>query len=309
MLCGDGAPVVLFDRPFEADLTGRLVPGRTNKLAAETTEYPLTLTAAERKVSWTDTFAGGTVIYTNTRKTANVTITKTLLPATVLDRSFPFTVSITNGLDATHYEGYVLPLTARNITSGTADSWLIEGVPVDAPLSISENVDSALYDSKYRVGSGAETAGTTAAFTLEGNTTVAFTNTLKTQKLRIGDDDAYNVRTDPDAAVILLPDALAVITETNGVFTPEFTVPTLSIALHGNTEMLYETDVDLAFRDGKLAWAAPCGYDRFGLMIIDKTGLVYYGVYENGVIAGHEGPGFNPLDALAKDPIRIRWEK
>ena len=140
--------------------------------------------------------------------------------------------------------------------------------------------------------------------------TVLDIETLRqTQKLRIGDDDAYNVRTDPDAAVILLPDALAVITETNGVFTPEFTVPTLSIALHGNTEMLYETDVDLAFRNGKLAWAAPCGYDRFGLMIIDKTGLVYYGVYENGAIAGHEGPGFNPLDALAKDPIRIRWEK
>ena len=140
--------------------------------------------------------------------------------------------------------------------------------------------------------------------------TVLDIETLRqTQKLRIGDEEAYHIRTDPDATVIELPDALAVLTEANGVFTQEFTAPTLSIALYGNTNMRVHGEGDFAFRDGKLAWAAPLAYESFGLMIIDKTGLLYYGVYDNGVIVGHEGPGFKSLDSISQDPIRIRWEK
>ena len=164
----------------EADYTERY---RLGINVAGSTNYPLTPDTGSRKVGWTDSFAGGTVIFTNTRKTADLTISKTLLPDTLPAESFPFTLRITNGTDDTHYENYVLKDVSRHVNSG--DSWTISGIPTGAALEITETVDDGLYETGYQIGSNPEVAGTTASLTLTDNTEVAFTNERKTQNVRI----------------------------------------------------------------------------------------------------------------------------
>lgn len=164
----------------------------TETIAAETTNYPLSLDVPSRNVHWNDTFAGGTVIFTNTRKTADVTITKTLLPADIPAETFDYTVAFENGSDATHYEGYELTQTTHRITSGAA-GWTIEDIPTGAILKITETVDSDLYET---AASGTKNANGTAVadsdnadnvytFTVMEDTTVNFTNTRKKQKVRL----------------------------------------------------------------------------------------------------------------------------
>ena len=174
----------------EADYTAEYVPSM--EIAAHTTNAQLTANEAERKLTWTDTFAGGTVIYTNTRKTADVTIKKTLLPETLDPESFEFNVALENG------ESYMLDPTSNYIVSGAdaenGGEWKIEGIPTGATLTITENVDSDRFDTETLGkwdSDGTPVTDLNAAdgnvfkFVVTADTTVEFKNTLKTQKIRL----------------------------------------------------------------------------------------------------------------------------
>lgn len=173
----------------EADYTEEYVPSM--EIAAHTTNAQLTANEAERKLTWTDTFAGGTAIYTNTRKTADVTIKKTLLPETLDPESFEFNVALENG------ESYTLDPTSNYIVSGVdaenGGEWKIEGIPTGATLTITENVDSERFDttaqgirtSDSSPATDLNTDGNVFSFVVTDNTIVTFTNTLKKQKVRL----------------------------------------------------------------------------------------------------------------------------
>lgn len=173
----------------EADYTEEYVPSM--EIAAHTTNAQLTANEAERKLTWTDTFAGGTVIYANTRKTADVTIKKTLLPDTLDPESFEFNVALENG------ESYTLDPTSNYIVSGAdaenGGEWKIEGIPTGATLTITENVDSERFDttaqgirtSDSSPATDLNTDGNVFSFVVTDNTIVTFTNTLKKQKVRL----------------------------------------------------------------------------------------------------------------------------
>ena len=173
---------------------------QTETIAAETTTYSLKKDEPGRKIYWTDTFTGGTVIFTNTRKTADVTITKTLLPANLAATSFLVDVAFANGTDATHFEGFELTTASRRIVSGT-EGWTIEDIPTGAQLVITETVDSTMYETV--AAATVDSGGTSIAdldtsndnifkFTLLEDSSVNFTNTMKKQKVRlvVVDDDS-----------------------------------------------------------------------------------------------------------------------
>ncbi len=174
----------------EADYTEEYVPSM--EIAAHTTNAQLTANEAERKLTWNDTFAGGTVIYTNTRKTADVTIKKTLLPETLAPESFEFNVALENG------ESYTLDTTSNYIVSGAdaenGGEWKIEGIPTGAKLTITEKVVSDRFNTETLGkwdSDGTPVTDLNAAdgnvfeFVVTADTTVEFKNTLKTQKIRL----------------------------------------------------------------------------------------------------------------------------
>ncbi|MBR4914813.1 MAG: InlB B-repeat-containing protein [Clostridiales bacterium] len=179
----------------EADYTAQYDLGI--EVAAHTTNAVLNTNETARQLTWTDTFAGGTVIFTNTRKTADVTIKKTLLPETVDPENFEFNVTLENG------ESYTLDPATKNILSGAdaenGGEWKIEGIPTGATLIITETVDSNRYITSAEGVKNADNAQVTDiatednifSFVVEDNTTVTFTNELRTQKIRlvVVDDD------------------------------------------------------------------------------------------------------------------------
>ena len=167
------------------------------EVAAHTTNAVLNTNDTARQLTWNDTFAGGTAIFTNTRKTADVTIKKTLLPATVDPESFEFNIALENG------ESYTLDPTTNYIVSGADDEnggeWKIEGIPTGATLTITETVDSNRFITSaegLKDADNAQVADIAAednifAFVVEDDTTVTFTNELRSQKIRlvVVDDD------------------------------------------------------------------------------------------------------------------------
>ena len=182
----------------EADYTSRYDLGI--EVAAQTTNAGLTVNNENRQLSWSDTFAGGTVIFTNTRKTADVTINKDLLPDTAGSELFSFTAEVISPNDETIT--YTLDPSTYTILSGAdaanGGEWKIEGIPTGATLVITENLtaeDINRFETSAvgikATSSGTSTVTDTAAednifsFVVEDNTTVTFTNTLRTKNIRL----------------------------------------------------------------------------------------------------------------------------
>ena len=169
----------------EDDYTARYTP--TLEVIAQTTDAGLTVNNTTRQLKWTDTFAGGTVIFTNTRKTADVTIKKTLLPETVDPESFEFNVSLENG------ESYTLDPSSRYIVSDADEdnggAWKIAGIPTGATITITENVDSNRFatsaEADIQTVTDLAAEDNIFSFVVEEDTTVTFTNELRTQKIRL----------------------------------------------------------------------------------------------------------------------------
>lgn len=142
-------------------------------------------------ITWTNDRTGGTVIFTNTRNTANVTIKKTLLPATLDPESFEFNVALENG------ESYTLDPASNYVISGAdgenGGEWKIEGIPTGATLTITENVDTDRFNTTAMGVRATDSSpvtdlnqdGNVFSFIVTDDTTVTFTNALKTQKIRL----------------------------------------------------------------------------------------------------------------------------
>ena len=142
-------------------------------------------------ITWTNDRTGGTVIFANTRKTADVTIKKTLLPETLDPESFEFNVVLENG------ESYTLDPTSNYIVSGAdaenGGEWKIEGIPTGATLTITEKVVSERFDTTAQGIRTSDSSpvelntvdGNGFSFEVKDNTIVTFTNTLKKQKVRL----------------------------------------------------------------------------------------------------------------------------
>ena len=153
---------------------------------------PGEITSPNNEIHWTEHRTGGTVIFTNNRKTANVTIKKTLLPETLDPESFEFNVALENG------ESYMLDPTSNYIVSGAdaenGGEWKIEGIPTGATLTITENVDSDRFNTETLgkwdsdgtpVTDFNAADGNVFKFVVTADTIVEFKNTLKTQKIRL----------------------------------------------------------------------------------------------------------------------------
>lgn len=137
-------------------------------------------------VSWTDMNTGGSVLFTNTRRTTDITIKKRLADPEHIaaDKSFDFDLAL---LDANPDYTYTLPVTDFALQDG--DSRVISGIPVGANLRITEAGDV----SNYIVT--AESAGAYPDADSESNIfryavpetadTITFTNTLRSVKLKI----------------------------------------------------------------------------------------------------------------------------
>ena len=118
--------------------------------------------------------------------------------------------------------------------------------------------------------------------------TVLDTDTLlQTQRLRVGSSGFFQIKTKEGFTVAATNDAFSVLTEENGVFTLQYTVNEPIVPENAKETVWSFYDVD--YKDGKLAWTSPSqGYDResccdFYVAVFDKTGLLYAGIFENGV--------------------------
>lgn len=151
------------------------------EIAGQTTEFAITKDSI-RKVHWVDTDTGGTVIVTNTRQSADVTVKKNLVDPMNATKTFSFTATAV--LDG---ENVVLANADRSFNLGRGDTHTISDLPVGAVVTVTE-----VSDKNYTVS--AQTSGTEdtnaadniCSFVVPAaGETVTFTNTLKTQPIRI----------------------------------------------------------------------------------------------------------------------------
>lgn len=154
---------------------------------------------AGRVLSWTNTEAGGRVIFTNTRQTADVTVKKNLVSSSSVPGVFNFTASYT-------LESETTDLGSFTVTSGTEGKKL-EDIPVGATLTVTE-LGGNLDDYTTTVTQGSNTLPVTE--TTEGatykrtvnytvtnqDTDITYTNTLKSYPITF-----YMVDQDGNAGV------------------------------------------------------------------------------------------------------------
>lgn len=135
------------------------------------------------KVSWSTTWPGGSVVYKNTRETHDVTVSKELISNTSAAKTFTFSASYDD-------DGTITTLDDFTVTSGSSNGTALADIPAGAELTITEAADDN-YDTTVSVNDGDATTGKETTFTVESDSTVAFTNTLKSYPVRF-------VKTDQD---------------------------------------------------------------------------------------------------------------
>ncbi len=159
----------------------------------DTSTVPLTVSTNE--VHWTDTQAGGTLVFTNQRQKYNITLEKVLHSNTAVPGTFPFIASYT-------VDGVAMILPNSQVTSGTPNETWLADLPAGAELTIIE-ANNGNYTTKYKVGegtftdasvvsdSGNQTGVKTNSITVDANKTVTFDNTLKSYpvKFRLFDQE------------------------------------------------------------------------------------------------------------------------
>ena len=156
-----------------------------------------------RVLTWTDTEAGGTVVFTNTRQTADVTVKKVLVSNSAVPGVFNYTASYV-------LDGITTDLGRFTVTSGT-EGHKLESLPVGAAFTVTEtgaNLDD--YNTTAKLGtndaavieSTDSSSGTTVYnrsvnYTVaKGGTTIEYTNTLKSYPITF-----YMVDQDGEAGV------------------------------------------------------------------------------------------------------------
>ncbi len=140
---------------------------------SNTSDIPYTITG--RTVSF-DTDAGGTVIYTNTRETKDISVGKELFDNTSATARFGFTASY-------ELDGVTKDLGTFYVTSGSVNTESLKGIPAGAVLTITEAADNN-YDTTAEIGTEPAQEGKTTTFTVTDDVTVTFKNTLKSYPVR-----------------------------------------------------------------------------------------------------------------------------
>ena len=146
-----------------------------------------TLNADGRVLSWTNPSAGGTVFFTNTRQTATINVKKVLQEVnTAMVFSFDGQYTVTEKLtDAANgpVETTTKDLSTLSVSSTLASGKaFLEEVPVGALLTITEQPDNDFIVSasaNNAVDSNTGDGDNVFSFTVTGDETVTYTNTLK----------------------------------------------------------------------------------------------------------------------------------
>ena len=141
-------------------------------------------TETARTASWSNTDAGGTVIFTNTRQACDITVNKTMVSNISAAMSFGFTGSYSEEYTDTagNIQTATTSLAAFNVTSG--DSYLISDIPVGATLTITETENSD-YTTTVSVNGNSAADGRVATFPVTPDSTVDFTNTVKSYPVKL----------------------------------------------------------------------------------------------------------------------------
>ena len=141
-------------------------------IAGSTTDYELSASGS-RKVVWNATDAGGTAVFTNSRRTADITVRK-VLNGTNTAGTFRFTGSYV-------LDGRTVSLGTVSVTSGTAGH-TFRSIPVGAVLTVTEEM-SEDYVTAAAAASGAQNGSSEEgvfSLTVTDEDTITFTNTLRT---------------------------------------------------------------------------------------------------------------------------------
>ena len=173
----------------EADYSGSYYDTSVQVTGQYSDVYPITA-SQPRSLTWTNTDAGGTAIFTNTRRTADVTVKKNLVSNNSNTGIFSFHASYTLVEDGTTT---VEDLGDFTVTSGS-NGYVLPDIPVNSDLIIRE-FGTNLNDYVTTVTDGAaNNLAVTTSSNTSGNTTVhnatiskaisdddtiTFTNTLK----------------------------------------------------------------------------------------------------------------------------------
>lgn len=192
------------------------------------------------QVYWEDDSAGGTVIFTNTRQTVDVTVKK-MLEGHNIAAGFTFGVSYTaDGVNTTRDD--------ITVTSGSTTGTIIEKVPVGATLTLTEK-GTDLLDYETTAKQGDTSLDVTSTSTTTGGTTtyhravtinvteaatVTFTNVLKSVPVKIikVGYDGTNTYTDVEAQFTMSQGI-------SNVFTGRYARPVNATTPRGN--ILFET--------------------------------------------------------------------
>ena len=185
------------------------------------------LTANGSSLTWTNTDAGGSVIFTNTRKTAEVVVKKVLENESTA-KAFTYTGSYTLTEDGVTTSG-----TLTNITvSSSSDTGVAfaERVPVGAVLTITEVVDNS-YDIAIAAANGAADTDANAksfTFAVNGNETLTFTNTLKSYPVKI-----VKIGTDGSTEFTNVVSQFRLSTDTTTIVNNKYTSSTDNVIYNG----------------------------------------------------------------------------
>ncbi len=172
---------------------------------------------SDRVLSWSDTDAGGTAVFTNTRQTQDITISKELVSNTTGSTAFSFLASYTNTEDI-NGSSVTTESSWDTFTVSSGSSAVLEDIPVGAELMVTEtgtdlydystsavwNSDTTTDETALTLTETSETADSvttinrSVAMTVpdEDNGIITFTNTLKSYPVTM-----YKVDQDSNAGV------------------------------------------------------------------------------------------------------------
>ena len=166
----------------------------TSEVVVDTSDDGYHIDSSDSNVSWNNANAGGTVLFTNVRKTADVTVQKVVDdPKHLHDgKTFKFSAELKDG-----EQDYTYELASSEFSIEDGGYFTIKDVPVGAKLLISEN--EADFTTVVESENGSVDTGTDSnvqTFLLEvpeNDETLTFKNTVRTAKVEIyswdGDKD------------------------------------------------------------------------------------------------------------------------
>ncbi|MBQ6270912.1 MAG: InlB B-repeat-containing protein [Clostridiales bacterium] len=142
-------------------------------------------TVVTNKVSWSNPDAYGTVNYKNEIETYDISVEKILIGNSTLAEDFNFTASYV--LDKGQSDEVTVdPATDPSpfiVTSGTPNTVALKDIPAGAELTITEEQNDN-YDTEISRDGGTAISGKTITFDVAADSTVVYTNTLKSYPVK-----------------------------------------------------------------------------------------------------------------------------